>query len=110
MSNEDLYYDLPYDPELAFLLLEERFRKELHEVRESNAMLRAYLQYINQTHAAARALNVPVLSQFDISSAQLNNSQTIYAPFFTQVENYIMQVKIRTGRRVQGVTAHPRAG
>jgi hypothetical protein len=100
MTDDDLYSDLPEDKELAFLQLEENFRNELFDkCNQPNAGL-AYMEYLNKTHAVARALELPLLE--DMPDFNTGNSQVVYSGLSPRIENYIIQVRIRHGRRTKG--------
>ena len=102
MSDTDLYSDLPDDNELAFLVLEDQFRKELQVKLQQPAMAaHAYLEYLNRINAVALALELPVLH--DTQGLELGNAQTLFdSRVSPQIENYIIQVKIKHGRRAKG--------
>jgi hypothetical protein len=102
MCDEDFYSDLPDDNELAFLRLENRFRRQLREKTEQKGQIAPdlYLEYINKVHAAVRALDLPILAQF--KSPALGQAVNGYSEISPEIENFIIQVKIRNGRRTKG--------
>lgn len=102
MSNDDdLYSDLPEDHELAFLKLEDIFRKELFvRTKQTPPSPIHYIQYLNKTHAAARALELPVLEKME--GPNVTNAANLFAIVSPEIENYIIQTKIRHGRRAKG--------
>ena len=99
-DDDDLYSDLPEDSELAFLQLEDAFRQKLvTKTRQTQAPI-DYMEYLNKTHAAAHALRVDVLQ--DMPQPEVGNALAIYSAVSHKIENYIIQVKIRNGRRTKG--------
>src|SRR5258705_8657554 len=107
MTDDDLYSDLPEDKELAFLQLEENFRKELFDKCNQPNVSLAYMEYLNKTHAVACALELPLLE--DMPDFNTGNAQGVYSGLSPRIENYIIQVKIRHGRRTNGYSVAPDA-
>jgi hypothetical protein len=99
-DTEDLYSDLPEDNELAFLKLEDVFREELRQRTRDGPNPVHFMEYVNKTLAAARALELPILQ--DVKAPDVGNANSIYGVLSPQIENFIIQVKIRHGRRVRG--------
>jgi hypothetical protein len=98
--DDDFFIDLPEDSELAFLQLEEKLRSELHAKTTQTQNALFYMEYLNRIHAIARGLALPILEDFEVP--QVGNATNVFNVVFPQIENFIMQVKIRRGRRVKG--------
>jgi hypothetical protein len=58
------------------------------------------MEYLNKTHAAARALELPVLE--NMKPLTLPTAPNAYAAISPEIENYIIRIKIRHGRRAKG--------
>jgi hypothetical protein len=99
-DTEDLYSDLPEDNELAFLKLEAVYREELRKNTEQSNSAVNYLEYVNKTLAAAHALELPILR--DVKTPEVGNAVNVFSALSPKIENFVMQVKIRRGRRVKG--------
>jgi len=104
MLIEDTYNNLPADPELAFIQLERGYRAELAEAMKdsehSNDDMH-YLAYINQTHAAAHSLGLGIFEKWQIPNHR-GNLYDAYKDFSINVEHYLVQIKVRHGRRTSG--------
>jgi hypothetical protein len=102
---EDIYTDLPAEPELAFIQLEGKYRSELDEAirqaDERSSYSPYYLTYINQTLAAARALGLQVFDGWQVPRHE-NDLWDAYRNFNSDVEHYIVQIKVLHGRRISG--------
>lgn len=103
--SSDPYADLPEDPELAFLHLEEYFRAECdRKIANTGGNERTdiiYVDYIAQVLGAISALEleaefhskVPPIEEVDFNT---------YLNFNKDVKNYCTILKIRGARRAQG--------
>jgi hypothetical protein len=106
---DPLYNDLPDDEGLIFLKLESAYReaceRNTFEARrnEPNGYFPAdeYLQYMRQTAAAAAELQLGILENFHIPSAEVL-SISDYQEFRGQVDGYRTKIQIRHARRVKG--------
>ena len=102
---EDEYTNLPADPELAFIQLEKKYRAELDDaVRRSDERSDEgmhYLAYINQTLAAARALQLDVFMGWEVPKPR-HALWEAYREFSADVEHYLVQIKVLHGRRISG--------
>jgi len=101
--DDDFFIDLPEDSELAFLQLEEKLRSELQEKTKQNQNNLFYMEYFNQIHAIARGLALPILEKFEVP--QVGNAINVFTAVSPEIENFIIQVKIRRGRRARGYSA-----
>ncbi|GAB5486304.1 MAG: hypothetical protein Pars93KO_27380 [Parasphingorhabdus sp.] len=102
MDIEDIYDNLPDDPQLAFAQLEGHFREEvqskIEQSDQSNEINEYQLQYINQVTAAARALRIGQLSAYEVPFNE-NNIWQLYSRFRSDVENLVIQIRIHHSRR-----------
>ncbi|HJX95295.1 MAG TPA: hypothetical protein VJ324_06750 [Candidatus Acidoferrum sp.] len=101
--DDDFFIDLPEDSELAFSQLEEKLRSELQEKTKQNQNNLFYMEYFNQIHAIARGLALPILEKFEVP--QVGNAINVFTAVSPEIENFIIQVKIRRGRRARGYSA-----
>lgn len=104
MINDGEFYDLPEDPDLAFVKLENEFReaadKQL-EVAENNGQYDTIWQnYVNCTIAAARELGITYFEQWETPRVGRNFYEA-YRSFSLAVAQYTMQVRIRHSRRAK---------
>ncbi len=103
--NDELYENLPDDPEQAFLLLEMHFRRECsdrvriaHQDESTNVF---YVDYIAQVLAAITELCLS--PEFDNRVPRIEEvDYTTYLNFSKDVKHYRTILEIRNGRRVQG--------
>jgi len=98
--DDDFFIDLPEDSELAFLQLEEKLRSELQEKTKQNQNALFYMEYLNRIHAIARGLALPILEKFEVP--QVGNAVNEFNSVSPEIENFIIRVKIRRGRRAKG--------
>jgi hypothetical protein len=105
MIADDKFSDLPAEPELAFVQLEREFRNDLTnslEASESgNASDTYYLEYMNNTLAAARALNLDILKGWEVPSSD-RQLWDAYRRFKSDVDHYTIQIRIHHSRRARG--------
>lgn len=101
------FSDLPADPEEAFLLLEEQYRKECEEAindagRDENLSI-FYTDYIAQVLGAVEELELmgAAFGTQDIPSIH-EVSFASYQDFSKRVKHYTTRLAIRRARRVQG--------
>lgn len=100
-AEEDIYANLPDHPESAFIYLERHFRLTLNdhlERSDGQSDSAFYIQYINRTIAAARALNLDMLNSWG-TPAHNDNVYAAYREFSSDIENFVVQIKIRDARR-----------
>jgi hypothetical protein len=100
------YTELPIDPEEAFLVLEDRFRREcemaVRESGEHDNVSVYYTDYIAQVLGAAEELGlVEAAFEQDVPAIQDVDFHT-YQNFSKRVKHYRTRLEIRHGRRVQG--------
>ena len=88
----DYFDELPYDPEDAFIFLEERFRADLEQIAPSDVSDFDLQTYISQTLGAADALGINALSAYQ----GIAIDQIEYAPFQHTVTKLITQLHIRS--------------
>lgn len=99
MIDEKEFEDDSGDPELAFVRLEGKFCKKLHEnlsatEDSSGAYVPLYIEYINHTLAAADALGLDILSGYDVPSHEERDIWGVYRNFVTAVDHYSVRIKI----------------
>lgn len=104
MSDENLYAELPADPELAFLILEQRYRDECNRqvdsVSEDERTNVFYVDYIAQVLAIIKALGLE--AEFDTEVPKIEEvSYHTYINFSKDVKYYRTILEIKHGRRVQ---------
>lgn len=104
MISDDDYFDLPEDPELAFLKLEKDARavldKRLDAADEQSPFYEYYQDYINSTLAAARGLQLDYF-EFWTTPTNRNEIYDTYRSFSLEVAKYTMQIRIRHSRRAK---------
>jgi hypothetical protein len=61
------------------------------------------MEYLNQIHAIARGLALPILEKFEVP--QVGNAINVFTAVSPEIDNFIIQVKIRRGRRARGYSA-----
>jgi hypothetical protein len=113
MSTEfanDPFVDLPDEPELIFLKLEEQFRAACERAiaqgedrwgAEQYNPRSECLTYMRQVTAAAVELELAGLEELEIPAAA-NFSMNIYDDFKGQIDYYRTAFRIRYGRRAKG--------
>lgn len=104
MSDENLYAELPADPEQAFLILEQRYRDEcnrqINSVPEDELTNVFYVDYIAQVLATIEALDLE--TEFDTKVINIEEVDYItYRKFSKDVLYYRTILGIKHGRRVQ---------
>lgn len=106
MTDDQLFENLPTDPEQAFLYLEKYFRAECDEniVRLNRAQEpehSAYVTYLTKMNAAIAELGLESELSFRLPSVQDIDYET-YQNVLNNINNYLTRLKIRHGLRVQG--------
>lgn len=105
MIEDDDFDDLPADPELAFVELELRLRRDLESKIDQdgtgNSYSHYYMEYINKILACTKALELDILSNWSTPSLD-DSSSSLFHNFSSDVQNYVVQIKIRNSRRVRG--------
>jgi hypothetical protein len=80
------------DPRMAFVRLESRFRKVLHEnlddMQSSGAYDAYVIEYMNHTLAAARFFNLDFLDFWEVPSRRSNDISDKYHDFVVLVDAY----------------------
>lgn len=102
---DDIFYNLPDDPEAAFVILEQEFRSEYQgeiEKADNNSWAdEARLKYAGQVRAALEELSIDFefyLPEFTDGQMDYNRFQT----FRRDIESLATKIRIRTARaRVQ---------
>lgn len=92
------------DPELAFVELEQHFDEVLKSDLESSAnsysYTSSYIRYMNQTIAAAEALGLDFLKQWDVPSYRNSQDGSEYFnDFKSTVTGIVLKIKISRSRR-----------
>ena len=106
MSEDQLYENLPADPEQAFLKLEESFREECDAKifqlnREERSSDSAYFSYIKKVIVAASEFGLDI--GFDDEFPRIQNINfEICQNYVSDIDSYILKLKLRNGRRAQG--------
>ncbi len=106
MSNsDDIYQELPADPEQAFLMLERAYRTDCEKMlqRNSDDSYQSIYQvdYIAKVIGAIKELGLEANFYTIVPSIE-DVSNTTYLNFSKDVKNYCTRLEIRFGRRVQG--------
>src|SRR5262245_59127496 len=88
--------NLPEDTELAFLQLEAKNRerlkmKNLQELQSANVTTACYVEYINDTLAADRALKLDMFKKWEVTTPN-NAVYEIYPLFVIDVDHQIAQI------------------
>ena len=105
MSDEQLYHELPADPEQAFLLLEKKFRDEcqhkIDDAHQNENTQVIYVNYIARVLGAIKALGLE--TEFNVQVPRIENvDYNTYLNFNKDVLHYCTILEIQHGRRVQG--------
>ena len=102
---DPIFEDLPEDAELAFLQLEQKFRDECdrkaHNWDPQEFPLEVYLEYMRRTLAAVEELQIGILANWEIPSAQ-NFNIKVYRDFRGEIDHYRTALQIRHSRRNKG--------
>jgi hypothetical protein len=102
-----LFDDLPDDPELAFLTLEERFRNDrlqtIEQYDPSHSTTEEDLRYISRTLAARTELGLTILENWKVPNAYDYNND-VYKDFVGDVDHFRTIYEIRHSRRNKGLT------
>jgi hypothetical protein len=89
-------------PELAFVYLEDKFRKNFDSKIENTDNSRSFdlcvIEYMNHTKAAARALNLDILDPWDIPSHAQHGLSDQFNDFTAAIDHFIVQVLIDNAR------------
>jgi hypothetical protein len=98
-------YDLPEDPEEAFLQLEAHYREELsaelRQIHESDGPI-AYTHYIAKVLGAIIELGLEGEATTQQLPAVADTTYNTYVEFAKDIEHYKSRLKIRRARRIQG--------
>lgn len=102
MDDDDVFENLPDDPELAFCHLEALYKRQLENdvssTDESSAISHFRARYINQIIAAAKALDINGIKDYEAPKSQ-SEVWSYYEVFATDVMNLIIQIRIGHARR-----------
>ncbi|MCK1391623.1 hypothetical protein [Bradyrhizobium sp. 1] len=103
---EHNFWDLPENPEEAFLVLEDRYRRECEDAvskaGEHDILSVYYTDYIAQVLGAAEELEI-VEAAFNDEVPRIENVDfSTYQFFSKRVKHYVTRLQIRHGRRIQG--------
>lgn len=102
MIDEEHFENLPEQPELAFVYLEEKYRialkDELDKADPNSSWDHYYLEYMNAVIAVAEALDLDFLENFTISSMRSNIYQD-YTNFNLAVNQFTTKTRIINGKR-----------
>lgn len=96
----DPYENLSEDNHVAFLQLEKEFRNQMkmaEDFPDSN-WVDFTASYMNQTLAAANALDVAALSQFSVNTRDVKEHRANFDDFLCAVENITIQMRIANSR------------
>lgn len=102
----DQYEELSGDDHIAFLQLENAFRREMESAAElsNSSWTYATADYMNKTLAAASALNIEALSNFSVNTRDGDAHQEDFNDFLRAVDNIIVQMRIANSRRQSSMT------
>lgn len=106
MSEDQLYENIPTDPEQAFLYLEKYYRFERDENivqlnRAHEPERSAYVTYLTKMNAAIAELGLESELSFGLPHVRDIDFET-YQNLLYNINTYLTKLKIRHGRRVQG--------
>jgi hypothetical protein len=105
LTEEQVYAELPDDPEQAFVSLEKFFRQqsEAKLARSESAMDQRviYVDYISKVIAAITELGLTAKFETEVPSIQQVDFNT-YAEFGKDVQHYRTTLQIRQARRNRG--------
>lgn len=100
--DEEIYDSLPDDLELAFAHLEGHFRSQMEtniaDSDEGNVIAHFRAHYINQVIAAAKALDIAGIKEYEPPDTQ-RNVWEYYESFSNDVMSLIIQIKINHAQR-----------
>jgi hypothetical protein len=103
IRDED-FYDLPEDPDLAFLQLEKEFRaladKQLETADNNSSYDTIWQTYMNSTLAAARELGITYFERWERPPLGRDLYEN-YRSFSLAASQYTTQVRIRHSRRAK---------
>ncbi|MDP1836975.1 MAG: hypothetical protein Q8N31_10145 [Reyranella sp.] len=102
------------DKQLAFVKLERRFRETFKKNMASlpeeygNVLLNSlYIEYMNHTVAAVKALRVPLFEGWELPSHEINQSvSSVHQDFTAAVDNYSLQVRLAAAEQVLMYSIH----
>lgn len=104
-TDEEIYAELPDDPEEAFLRLEKHFREQseakLKRANEHDNVNQYYVEYISKVVAAIHELGLETEFETEVPSIR-NVSYNTYADFGKDVDHYRTKISIRNARRIKG--------
>ncbi|MEJ6848609.1 hypothetical protein V3589_20655 [Sinorhizobium fredii] len=106
--NDDIFENIPDDDQKAFVYLEGIYRRELEEELETqnNGTYEYYrTKYINNVVAAARALEIDGVRDYEAPRSSSNNWE-YYEEFSLYVANVITQINIGHARRSRAYSVH----
>ncbi|MGO8865352.1 MAG: hypothetical protein ACLQME_02515 [Alphaproteobacteria bacterium] len=101
-SEEDLYSDLPDDPELAFLYLESGFRETCESelnIQDGAPSSLCYVAYITKVLAAIAELGLEAPFKTQPLPSIASADFSTYSEFRRDVDHYITTLRIRHGLR-----------
>ena len=105
MTDEEVFAELPDDPEEAFLVLERHFREQceakVQAAGQNDSVEIHYVEYISKVLAAIRELGIRAAFETEVPEIQ-NVSYHTYANFSKDVEHYRTGLQIRRARRSKG--------
>jgi hypothetical protein len=105
MTDEEVYADLPDDPEEAFLKLEKHFKEDcqakLAALAQDETPRLVYVEYISKVIAAVRELGIEAEFETDVPRISTVDYNT-YAEFGKDVDHYRTKMSIRNARRTKG--------
>jgi hypothetical protein len=91
-------------PEMAFVLLETKYREKLNsnlEGSDNSGSFDAYvIEYMHHTQAAARALGLDILDAWTVPSHSRSNLYDIYKDFTAAVDQFKVHVQIDDARTI----------
>jgi hypothetical protein len=100
MEDYDRFNNLPRDPELAFLELEEGYRNDLERLIENSEQSAAIdyhcREYMNNVIAIASELGIEDLRGWEVPNT---NISTAYGAFSTAVKHHVVRFRLRHARR-----------
>jgi hypothetical protein len=101
------YEELPDDDYAAFMRLESEFRRAFESnIQDHNSNYEhESADYMNKTLAAAKALGIDALSKYEVTTSSRNREfADIFAAFFRDVDNIIIQIRVHNSRRAKAMS------
>jgi hypothetical protein len=102
MTEDEIYQNLPDDPHLAFVHLEQFYRGKYEEMASEldngNAINFQQMTYLNKVIAAAKIFEIPAIQDYELPENDRNLWE--FANVFTRdIESLIVQIRISSNKK-----------